>query len=389
MARFTVFGSFFLAIAAAVLCCPAAADTRLALVIGNGAYPSGPLSSPEKDGQAVAAKLKGLGFAVTERLDLKRDELLGAIREFGERLAQQPDAVGLFYYSGHGMSVNSRNYIIPVDANIRSEADVELYAVPVENVLLRMTMAQDKANIIILDACRDNPFEKRWKSSSGGLAPINDEPIGTLIAYAAAPGHVAEAGLQGSLSKYTEALVTLIDQPDVNLIAMFQNIQNAVYRSTQGHQQPYLEISPGLPTYSFNVRPPRTGNTVAAVETKLALERGKKLENEGRYTEAAAAYKQAADQGNAEGQYELGHSYFNGLGLTQSYVEAGRYWAMAAAQQYPSAQEYLGLLYCQGLGVKQSSAEAKRLFELALAGHTSGHVATYYLNYLNLFCHQQ
>lgn len=254
-------GSLFLALAAVVFSGPAVAeDARLALVIGNGAYPSGPLSSPEKDGPAVAAKLKGLGFAVTEKLNLKRDELLSAVREFGERLAQHPGTVGLFYYSGHGMSVNSRNYIIPIDANIHSEADVELYAVAVENVLLRMTMAQDKANIIILDACRDNPFEKRWKSSSGGLAPINDEPAGTLIAYAAAPGHTAEAGMQGSLSKYTEALVKLIDQPAVNLIEMFQEVQNAVYRGTQGGnrqpQQPYLEISPGLPTFSFNERPP-------------------------------------------------------------------------------------------------------------------------------------
>src|SRR5258708_2850289 len=143
IARLTLLARFFLPIAAVVLSCPAVADTRLALVIGNGAYPSAPLSSPKKDEQAVAAKLKGLGFAVTEGFDLNHDGLLGAIREFGERLARQPDAVGLFYYSGHGMSVNSRNYIIPVDANIRSEADVELYAVPVENVLLRMMITKD------------------------------------------------------------------------------------------------------------------------------------------------------------------------------------------------------------------------------------------------------
>lgn len=253
MARFTALGSFSLAIAAVVLFCPAVAETRLALVIGNGAYPSGPLSSPEKDGQAVAAKLKGLGFAVTERIDLKHDELLGAIRGFGEQLAQQPGAVGLFYYSGHGMSVNSRNYIIPVDANIHSEEDVEVSAVPLDNVLMRMTNAKDKANIIILDACRDNPFAKRWKSSGGGLAPINDEPTGTLIAYAAAPGHVAEAGLQGSLSRYTDALVTLIDRP-IDLIGMFRQVQNAVYLSTQGNQQPYLEMSPGLPLFFLNMR---------------------------------------------------------------------------------------------------------------------------------------
>lgn len=233
---------------------PVVADTRVALVLGNGTYPSGPLGSPAKDKEAVAAKLRGLGFAVTEKLDLKREELLDAVRGFGEQLRQQPGAVALFYYSGHGMSVNNQNYIIPIDANIHSEPDVELYAVSVENVIMRMTTAQDRANIIILDACRDNPFEKRWKSSSGGLTPINEQPAGTLVAYAAAPGHVAEAGLNGNLSKYTESLVALIDQPNP-LIATFQAVQNEVYRNTQGRQRPYVEISPGLPDFFFSDHP--------------------------------------------------------------------------------------------------------------------------------------
>jgi DNA-binding Lrp family transcriptional regulator len=225
--------------------------TRLALVIGNGAYPSGPLSSPEKDEQAVAAKLEVLGFSVAERRDLNREGMLEAIREFSEQLKEHPNAVALFYYSGHGMSVNGRNYLIPIDANIRREEDAEDYAVPLENVLARMTSTQDEANIIVLDACRDNSYEKRWKSSNKGLAPITDRPPRTLIAYAAAPGHVALEGSEGNLSKYTEALVARIDEPNVNLLTMFQNVLNSVDESTRGQQEPSLEISPGLPNLSL------------------------------------------------------------------------------------------------------------------------------------------
>jgi hypothetical protein len=381
-ARFISFASVIVVIAASLVSWSASADTRLALIIGNGAYPAGPLSSPENDGQAVTDKLRGLGFAVTEKLNLNRVQLLNAIRDFGDQLIQHPGAVGLFYYSGHGMSVNNRNYIIPVDASIHSEPDVELYAVPVDNVLVRMAAAQDKANIIILDACRDNPFEKRWKSSNGGLAPINDEPSGTLIAYAAAPGHVAEAGLQGRLSKYTEALVALIGQPDENLITTFQDIQNAVYRSTDGRQQPYLEISPGLPYFSLNVRLPsnpiKTGRAAAPFNSEDGAEPGavraltvsellaqaKKMRYHD-WVEAARLYKLAADQGDSTAQTELAYLYFSGWGVAKDYGEAARLSKLAADQGDSTAQTQLAELYHSGLGVPKDDGEAVRLYKLA------------------------
>lgn len=249
MPRGTILRVLLLTVAAIALPWSAAAETRIALVIGNSAYPSAPLGSPRSDAEAVAKKLADLGFAVTKKSDLGRDALFSAIREFSD-LLQRPGAAGLFYYSGHGMQVNNRNYMIPVDASIRDEADVELDGVPMENVLRRMELAQSNPNIVILDACRDNPFEKRFKSAEAGLARMQF-PTSTLIAFAAAPGRVAEAASGGRLSPYTQALIEQIDTPGQDLIKMFQVVQNAVLERTQGRQRPHVEISPGLPDFSF------------------------------------------------------------------------------------------------------------------------------------------
>jgi hypothetical protein len=244
-----LFRTLLLFIFAITLPQSASAETRIALIIGNSAYPSGPLGSPKDDARIIEAKLKILGFEVMTKTDLGREGFFNVIRDFGDRL-RQSQTVGLFYYSGHGMQVNNRNYMVPTDADIRSEEDVARYAVPVEDVLARMEMGKGNPNIVILDACRDNPFEKRYKSSQGGLAQM-DAPPSTLIAFAAAPGKVAEAGSNGRLSLYTEALTEKIDQPYSNFISMFQAVQNAVYDRSARKQSPRLELPPGLPDFSF------------------------------------------------------------------------------------------------------------------------------------------
>ena len=249
MRRSTLVGVLLLTIAAIALPWPAGAETRIALVVGNSAYPSGPLGSPKDDAKAIEAKLKVLGFQVIRKTDLGREGFFNAIREFGDRL-QQPGTVGLFYYSGHGMQVNNRNYMIPTDADIRSDFDVARFAVPVEDVLVRMEVGKSNPNFVILDACRNNPFEKRFKSSQDGLAQM-DAPPSTLIAFAAAPGRVAQAGSGGKLSLYTAALAEHIDQPYPNFISMFQSVQNAVYERSGRTQSPRLELPPGLPEFSF------------------------------------------------------------------------------------------------------------------------------------------
>ena len=238
-----------LILCAALMSSPANAESRIALVIGNGAYASGPLGSPKDDAAVMEAKLRGLGFQVTRKTDLGRDKFYDAIKDFGERLKQE-NTISIFYYSGHGMQVNSRNYMIPIDSDIHSELDVGRFAVPVDDVLTRIAIGKSNPNFVILDACRNNPFEKSYKGSSDGLAAMDAAPS-TLIAFAASPGRVAEAGSGGRLSPYTAALAEQIDRPYPNFISMFQAVQNTVYERSGHSQSPRLELPPGLPDFSF------------------------------------------------------------------------------------------------------------------------------------------
>jgi uncharacterized caspase-like protein len=139
----------------------------------------------------MAQTLKGLGFEVIARENIDYREMRRVIIEFGDRL--QAGGVGLFYYAGHGVQVAGRNYLIPVGAQIKSESEVEVESIDVANVLARMETARNRLNIVVLDACRDNPFGRSFRSATRGLASI-DAPIGTMIAYATAPGRVAADG---------------------------------------------------------------------------------------------------------------------------------------------------------------------------------------------------
>jgi uncharacterized caspase-like protein len=175
------------------------AGKRLALVIGNGGYRDAPLKNPVNDARALAAGLSALGFEVMKGEDLGQREMNRLIARFGERLAGHD--VGMFFFAGHGIQLRGKNYLIPVDAQIASENSVRAEAVDVDAVLDQLSASP--LNVVILDACRNNPFERRFRSVSGGLAQM-DAPRGTLIAYATAPGKVAQDG-DGTNSTYTAA----------------------------------------------------------------------------------------------------------------------------------------------------------------------------------------
>jgi uncharacterized caspase-like protein len=167
-----------------------AAEQKIALVIGNSAYPTSRLRNPVNDAKAMAAKLRSLGFEVALRTDSNQREMTRAISQFGQKLAL--GSVGLFYYAGHGMQVRGKNFLIPIDAEIETEGSVVSEAVDVDQVLSQLGPA--RLSMVILDACRNNPFERKFRSSvSGGLAQI-DAPTGTMLAYATAPGKVAADG---------------------------------------------------------------------------------------------------------------------------------------------------------------------------------------------------
>jgi len=180
------------------------AERRVALVIGNSAYTTAPLKNPVHDASDMAQALRELGFDVVYKENLNQPDMKRAIRAWGEQL--RGGAVGLFYYAGHGVQVRGENYLVPVDAKIESEEEVEYEGMHVGFVLAQMDSASNPMNIVILDACRNNPFARSFRSASRGLASMN-APSGTLIAYATAPGAVASDG-QARNGLYTQELLS-------------------------------------------------------------------------------------------------------------------------------------------------------------------------------------
>lgn len=220
---------------------PAWAEPRTALVIGNGAYPEAPLKNPVNDARDMAAKLRDLGFQTIERLDADRQSMRLALREFEQRLRQQR-GVGLFYYAGHGVQLKGQNYLIPVGADIRQEFEVPDEAVDAEAVLRAMESAGNELNIVILDACRNNPFVRSYGAGGRGLARM-DGPAGTFIAYATAPGAISQDGGEGRNSPYTRGLLTAMSTPGLSLEQIFKQVLVAVEKETGGAQIPWVASS--------------------------------------------------------------------------------------------------------------------------------------------------
>jgi uncharacterized caspase-like protein len=215
------------------------ARRRTALVIGNAAYPTAPLRNPINDASDLAAKPDDLGFAVTLLQNATHRQMEHAVDSFSREL--RGGGVGLFYYAGHGVQLEGQNYLIPVDAELAEDVDVKYEAVHASWVLERMESADNELNLVILDACRDNPFGRRWRLLQRGLAVIQSAR-GTLIAYATAPGGVALDG-KGRNGVYTKHLLRYITAPDWTVEQMFKQVRIAVVRETRGKQTPWESSS--------------------------------------------------------------------------------------------------------------------------------------------------
>jgi uncharacterized caspase-like protein/formylglycine-generating enzyme required for sulfatase activity len=228
----------------------AAAEPRVALVVGNSAYPSGPLRNPANDAELMSETLRKVGFEVIERRNADQATMKRAIEDFGAQLeAAGPKAVGLFYYAGHGVQLDGRNFLIPTTAKIEREGDVEIEAVSADWVIAQMRYARNALNIVILDACRNNPFVRSLRSADRGLAIMN-APTGILIAYSAAPGSVAEDG-EGRNSPYTTALSHAMLEVHEPLLEVFAEVREEVLAATAQRQVPgeYDEVVGGRHFY--------------------------------------------------------------------------------------------------------------------------------------------
>ena len=221
----------------------AATARRLALVIGNANYTNGgSLQNPINDVRAMEGTLKNLGFTVLKYEDCSQSTIKRAIDEFGQQLADYD--VGLFFYAGHGIQVRGNNYLIPVDAQLTSENDVEYDCVRADRVLAKMESAGSNTNIAVLDACRDNPFERSWSrgTQGNGLAFMN-APQGSLIAYATAPGQTASDGQGGKHGLYTAALLENITLPGLTIEQVFKRVRTKVAEKSEGKQTPWESTS--------------------------------------------------------------------------------------------------------------------------------------------------
>ena len=223
----------------------AKADRRVAFVVGNGAYKNvAQLPNPPVDAKAMASVLRNVGFEVVEGTNLTRDKMTERLLEFGKK-AQGAD-VAVFFYAGHGIAISGSNYLLPVDADIKSEMDVKLGAAINIDLTLDQTMSDAKVKLVFLDACRDNPFAAKIKSNSAtrsvsvqtGLAEMKSGE-GTLIAFATGPGQTALDGQEGTNSPFTRALISHITTPGVEIQQAMTEVRAQVHEETNKGQLPW------------------------------------------------------------------------------------------------------------------------------------------------------
>ena len=217
----------------------AIASERYALVVGNGDYEFSPLKNPTNDAADMAVALRQVGFSVRHLENATRRELRKEIHNFSNDLSK--DDVGLFYYSGHGVQSNNENFLIPIGAEIQAEYMIEDEAVGVRTVLGAMEASGSRLNIVVLDACRDNPFRQTFRSTGRGLAIVH-APRGTLVAFSTAPGQVAADG-KGRNSPYTKHLLAALATPNLAIEQVFKKVRVEVGRDTAGAQVPWEESS--------------------------------------------------------------------------------------------------------------------------------------------------
>jgi len=242
MNRISQFSAMFLV----TLVCsaiPALAQQRIALVVGNSNYTNiQSLPNPANDSKLMAQTLRKLDFEVVAVSDADFIGMRRAVKEFGRKLrVAGKEAVGLFYYAGHGVQAQGSNFLIPLGAEVTDEADLEIEAISASDVLAQMEAAGNTLNMVILDACRNNPYKAKSRSNSRGLARVN-AASGSLVAFAAAPGQVAADGA-GDNSPYTKALIKAMQIPGLSIEQMFKKVRVSVEVQTNNQQTPWEESS--------------------------------------------------------------------------------------------------------------------------------------------------
>jgi Caspase domain len=223
----------------------ASAEGRFALVIGNASYRAvSQLANPVNDAKAVTQVLSTAGFEVISATNLTQDDMRRAIADFSTKISGKgPDTVALVFYAGHGLQVEGENFLVPVDARIEQEDDVSNQTMRLSDIMKELENAPARMRIVILDACRNNPFTAVQKSTGRGLAMV-DAPTGSIVAYSTAPGAEAlDSTGTGTNSPYTTALLETMTQPGLQIEQLFKRVRLSVHKATDGRQTPWESSS--------------------------------------------------------------------------------------------------------------------------------------------------
>ncbi len=296
-----------------ILSLTAAAQPRVALVIGNAAYEKSPLTNPAKDAKDMATELTRLGFRVIIITDADRRQMIQAIQEFGKGL--HDGSVALFYYSGHGMQYHGNNYLIPLKTAIAGEADIEFETVDANRVLAQMATANSNGvNLVILDACRDNPYKGFLKSQQAGLAQMN-APTGSLIVYATAPDTPALDDPEGQNSIYTRRLLeALRAMPDANIYELLLWVRQQVMADTEKQQVPWESNSLTGLFYFANAAPTPAPQIVYVEVTPTPAQPTPRPSQEGNTHPSPSQEGNTEELPSQEGNTELPSSEGAGVG---------------------------------------------------------------------------
>ncbi|HTB03414.1 MAG TPA: caspase family protein [Bradyrhizobium sp.] len=422
------------------------AEKRVALVIGNSAYRTvAVLPNPASDARLMSDTLSSLGFFVVgggAQIDLDKAGFEAALGEFAKALNGAD--VALFYYAGHGVETHGLNLLVPVDVHPADEGDVFAQTIGLAGILDQMEKSGARINLLLLDACRNNPFRSQGvRSATGGLAQMQAPP-GTLISFATQPRSVSLDGDDGH-SPYTRALAATMQHPGFGLFKTFNEVGLAVEKATRGVQLPWVSTSPisgnfyfagkpappSIETPASPAEPARlsddalrrdlvtdcdrlagmpydTGHApdVPGVEVdkinvaaagaacsdaiaqypdvaRFAFEAGRVAMARKDYAEARRLYDKAAASGYPMAMNNIGALYEGGTGVPRNYAEAVRWYSKAAALGEPIAMVDLGWLYEHGQGVAEDLAEARRLYETAANAGVPAGMNNLGLLYLN------
>jgi uncharacterized protein len=387
---------------------PALASGRVALVIGNAAYRAAPaLDNPSNDAADLAQALRAIGFDVIERRDATREGMVGALRDFSEHIRGADTA--LFFYAGHGLQMNGENYLLPVDATIEGAPDVRFGAINLADIQQEME-GPGRANIIVLDACRNNPFAERLSHggrgvASRGLGRIEATGVGSLVVFSTQPNNVALDGA-GRNSPFVSSLLKHVATPGLEVRQMISKVRGDVLQATGQKQVPwdnsslvgdvYLAGAPGAAPVSTPIAaampaqnadasvairntpaaPPPTSAPAGPVEvcdrmvaplpnfaTAEQIQQSQQPRDWNHVLEECLNALQG-HQGEARIQYEVGHAYFH----LKNYLEALHHYQIAADAGFAAAQSRLGFMFVTGTGVVKDYQRAFDLFTKAAAG---------------------